>query len=138
MLKDLSMFIRPRFLLSDQQVSNQVASVGNHSLNYSSDINCDLRTTSNMKAILLLWVAGVDFAQPVHRLDFGMTFIYSCHDLACLWQILLYLEARSWYKLVPYDLISCFCYLMCSTLNMNSNNDWSFYIFREVYVYSEA
>jgi len=62
MLKDICMFIRPRFLLSDQQVSNEVASVRNHSLNYSSDTNFDLSTTSNIKAILFLWVAGVDFA----------------------------------------------------------------------------
>ena len=52
MLKDICLFIRPRFLLSDQQVSNEVASVRNHSLNYSSDTNCDLSTTSSIKAIL--------------------------------------------------------------------------------------
>ena len=62
----------------------------------------------------------------MYRLDFGMTFIYSCHDLACLCQILLYLEARSRYKPVPDDLaINIFhtFAIRCSTLNMNSNNE---------------
>ena len=46
MLKDICMF--------HLQVSNEVASVRNHSLNYSSDTNCELTRTSYIKAILFL------------------------------------------------------------------------------------